>query len=260
MTFQKPDNLAVLTPTDPTLIYREMTSRGAVAGHFTNGTYAPPESLVVPTVLAGFQYSVDTEAKNETSLIIAVNSDKSMAIINAKRLAVLDQEILKGQKSEEDRQKLETEIRNQEDQTVRGLKVAGPVALQNPDRKVFVVFYDEETPNRLYDTLAKNGFGMETLFKWGYGTKPQEGRIESAENFKRTLGFPLPNTIDPICAQITPAEGQKGVVTVVDLREGAFGYVSKQNKCLFRMLDPALLKFTARGDAGVAPGERPRPT
>lgn len=248
-----PANLMVLTRTDAATVAADLRAQNITSGHFTNGTYAPPAALVVPTVLAGFHYARDTEAKTaQPALIIAVNSDRSMADLNAQRSAVMAQEVAAGRKTEADSAKLVGEIAAQENQQARALKVALPLALQNPDRPVAVVFYDEATPNKLYDGLKAAGFGMATLFKWGYGTKPQEGRIEGAENFGRTLGFPLPNDIAPICATITPIGGQQGKVTVVDLRVGAGNLISRDNKVMFTVAHPDLLQHAVGG--GRAPG------
>lgn len=253
-----PTNLTMLARTEPAEIAADLRAHNVASGHFTNGTYAPPAALVVPTVLTGFHYARATEAKTEQpALIIAVNSDRSMTELNAQRSAVMAQDVAAGRKTETDSAKLAAEIAAQENQQTRALKVGVPLAQQNPDRPVVVMFYDAATPNKLYDGLKAAGFGMATLFKWGYGTKPQEGRIEGAENFGRTLGFPLPNDIAPVCATITPIGGQQGTVTVVDLREGAGNLISRVNKVMFTVAHPDLLQHAAGGRA--APGGAPTP-
>jgi hypothetical protein len=194
-----PHNLLIIYRTGAALI-NELKEHGISEGHFTNGTYSAPSDVVLPTTLAGFNYVIDHETKPGIPLIIAVNSAKSM-------LGILDK---KGA-SEDERNALEN-------QQVRAEKVAIPLALEHPDRKVVIVFYDEETPNKLYDELKKNGFGLESLHKWGYGTKPGAPVIEGAENFNVVYGFPLPNDDKPLCADITRTEGQQGVVKIVDLR------------------------------------------
>lgn len=251
-----PPNLTLLSRTEPADIAADLRAKNISSGHFTNGTYAPPAALVVPTVLAGFHYVRQTEgASVQPALVIAVNSDRSMADLNVQRSAVMAQEVAAGRKTEADSLKLAGEIAAQENQQARALKVAVPLAQQNPDRPVVVAFYDEATPNKLYDGLKAAGFGMATLFKWGYGTKPQEGRIEGAENFGRTLGLPLPNDIAPVCATITPIGGQKGAVTVVDLREGAGNLISRTNQIMFTVAHPDLLAYAAVG--GRTPGVVP---
>jgi|688.fasta_scaffold12672_13 hypothetical protein len=208
----------------------KLAHAGISSGHFTNGVYSFPASLVVPTVLAGFQYAVDKAGANDSSaLIIAVNSDKSMALIDAKS----------GKPTVESEE-------------VRARKVAEPLALQHPDRQVVVLYYDEETPNRLYDALKENGFSAKSLFKWGYGTNPQAGVIEGAENFDVVRGFPLPNDIKPVCAELTRMTDQKGSIEVVDLRGT---YISSDNKCLFRVLDSVLLDYAAKSVTRPTLGE-----
>jgi len=214
--------------------FAELAKAGVSSGHFTNGVYSFPASLVVPTVLAGFQYALDKSGPNDNSaLIVAVNSDKSMAVIDAKS----------------GKPTLETE-------EVRARKVAEPLALQNPNRQVVVVYYDEETPNALYDKLSAAGFGMQSLFKWGYGTNPQAGVIEGAENFNVVRGFPLPNDIKPVCTELSRKTDQKGSVEVVDLRGT---YISPKNECLFRILDTELLPYAAKGDGAAAAPITPPP-
>lgn len=217
MTFAAPIRFIKASAEDA---FDELAHIGVFSGHFTNGVYSFPPTLVVPTVLAGFQYAVDKAAPDDNAaLIIAVNSDKSMAVIDAKS----------GKPT----------LENEE---TRARKVAEPLAMQNPNRKVVVVYYDEETPNALYDALNRKGFKAQSLFKWGYGTNPQAGVIEGAENFGVVRGFPLPNDIKPVCTELTRKTDQKGSVEVVDLRGT---YISADNKCLFRVLDAGLLEYAA---------------
>jgi hypothetical protein len=82
-----PKNLIIISETDAGII-PALAGKDIGAGHFTNGTYAPPAALAVPTVLAGFQYAVDREVNKDTPLIIAVNSDKSMSAIMDKKIAM----------------------------------------------------------------------------------------------------------------------------------------------------------------------------
>jgi hypothetical protein len=231
-----PQNLIILSETGNNLL-PALEKHGIAVGHFTNGTYAPPSELIVPTVLAGFQHAVDSSCDQCISLIIAVNSNKSMLEIAASKARV-------GTLTEADKAP--------EDQYVRAQKVAIPVALQNPDSKVVVMFYDEETPNNLYDSLHASGFSMKTLFKWGYGTNPNAGVIEGAENFNKVFGHPLPNDIKPICHDITRRTRQEGAVSVVDLRVkiGHHGqpYISGKNECLFPLRDAELSVYGSRNN------------
>jgi hypothetical protein len=216
-------NLTFINSTDRQDISDELASSGADAFHATNGTYAYKAEMIVPTMLAGFQYVGDKIAKENDALLIAVNSDASMRGIYAKQ-----------NKSQADFDALES-------QQDRALKVAGPLAEQNPGKKVFVVFYDDETPTGLYTKLAGDGLNLKTLHKWGYGTQDPSGkpmpRIEGADNFGMVLGFPLVNDVKPVCTDITVMQDQKGVVKVVKLHEenGPHGapYISPQGKVLF---------------------------
>ncbi|MDE2030279.1 MAG: hypothetical protein KGI97_06925, partial [Alphaproteobacteria bacterium] len=108
-------DLTIITETGDGLV-SGLRRHNITGGHFTNGTYAPPKDLIVPTVLAGFQQAVDEEGDEALPLVIAVNSDVSMAGIMDKKKA-----------SAEERAKLES-------QTVRAAKVAFPLSLQNPTR------------------------------------------------------------------------------------------------------------------------------
>jgi hypothetical protein len=247
-----PKNLIIISETGASLI-PVLAEKNIGAGHFTNGTYAPPAALIVPTILAGFQYAVDNEVNKDAPLIIAVNSDKSM-------LLIMDKKIAMGTASNADKEALE-------DQNARAQKAAVPLALQHPDRKVVAVFYDEETPNKLYDSLNESGFRMDTLFKWGYGTDSNAGVIEGAESFGLVNAHPLPNDIKPVCTELTRMTGQKGDLHIVDLRTeaGTHGkpYISSGNECLFP-LDSELLGYGQRGDPtsssrAAKPAQPPQP-
>lgn len=182
--------------------------------HFTNGTYQYDPALIVPTMLAGFQYIKDTELKTGDIFVLAVNSDLSM-----KNAGFIDAQ----------------------DQMTRAKKVAEPLALQNPDVKIVVVFYDEETPTNLYNGLAYNGISMATLHKWGYGTNPNAPKIEGAHNFRRVFGFPLPNNTKPVFYDLTAREDQSSLVKVVDLTKSIGNhfksYITKAGKVLFKVPD-----------------------
>lgn len=214
------NNLDIIHDTDFATISVKLAGRGIHKAHFTNGTYAPLSDICVPTTLAGFKYIDDQFNTDGAALIIAVNSDVSMARINE----------LKVQKGES--------VNESEDQYTRALKVAKPLAETFPDRDVIVVFYDEETPTELYDALAEREFGMESLQKWGYGTSEKAGRIEGAHNFNRVFGFPFPNDtreLAPYCNSLTPREEQDVIVKRLTTETGSHGapYLTEGNKILF---------------------------
>jgi len=213
----------------------QLVGQGIESAHFTNGVYSYSSALVVPTVLAGFEYAVEQSPKDDASaLVIAVNSDKSMKLIMDKKNA-----------TQAERDALENHLQ-------RARKVAFPLMEQHLDREIVVIYYDEETPNALYDKMNAAGFGMKSLFKWGYGTNPQEGVIEGVECFDVVRGHPLPNDIKPVCTELTRKTGQAGYVDVVDLRGT---YISSDNKILFMPKHPDLLSYAkARENAAPAPG------
>lgn len=185
------------------LVQRDHASEGF---HFTNGTYMAPAALVVPTTVIGFGYISETLANKDDAFVIAINSDVSMHGIMDKKNATED------------------ERKSVEDQVTRAMKVAGPLSEQNPDKRVFVIFYDEETPTALYDLLAEGGINMASLHKWGYGTNPDAPKIEGAHNFSHVFGFPMPNDIKPVCYDITVSENQSDIVKVVNLKDKVNAY------------------------------------
>lgn len=173
------------------------------AAHFTNGTYAFDPKLIVPTTLAGFKHVTNTYSK--LPLVIAVNSDISMAAMKKTGF---------------------------EDQKTRAQKVAVPLQQLFPNNQVIVVYYDEETPFKLYQTLSKYNL-TRTLHKWGYGTEPSAPVIKGAEFFESVYGFPLPNDKKPLCFDISErSETEQSNVIVEDLREKL---INKDNKLLFKL-------------------------
>lgn len=229
-------NLVALDFTDKGAIVDNLRQLGIQRAHFTNGTYIMSADKIVPTVLAGFEYICKEFSEPDDALVIAVNSDISMAgIMDAKGA------------SPEERAALESQI-------ARAQKVALPLQLQHPDRDIVVLFYDEDTPNELYDHLAASGIIMETLHKWGYGTNPNDARIEGAHNFGTVVAYPLFNDEKPVCHDLTVRGNQTGNVTVVKLteRDGPLGepYITSEGKLLFPLNDESLLKYAAPTHAG----------
>lgn len=182
-------NLHIVKSTKLADIIAKFKELEAKAAHFTNGTYAFSAKMSVPTTLAGFKRVTRVDA--HLPIVVAVNSDKSMEELNKKDF---------------------------EREEVRAKKVAEPLALAFPNTPVIIIFYDEATPNALYEALAKQGL-TRTLHKWGYGTNPDAPKIEGAEQFERVYGFPLPNDIKPVCYDDTPRADEPQKVTVEKLSD-----------------------------------------
>lgn len=126
------------------------------------------------------------------------------------------------------------------------MKVALPLAQMVGNRSILVTFFDEPTPHELYTLLSEFKLGLESIHKWGFGTKPGEPKIVGAELFKNVYGFPLPNDIKPVAYDITDREDQPSV-KVAKLTEqfGKHGtpYLSTDGKILFPV-PPELQQYT----------------
>jgi hypothetical protein len=191
--------------------------------------------LIVPTTLAGFQFIADNKnlSRPHHVFLIGVNSNISMeGIMDVKQASRAERESL-------------------EDQQVRALKIATPLALQHPKRDIIVSYYDEATPTELYRTLREDlKCDTYSLHKWGYGTKPDAPKIEGSEYFELTIGFPMPNDRNPVCFGITPVENQTHV-NVFKLTEkvgASYGpYLSTEGKIIFPVNDVSLDRFTQKG-------------
>lgn len=171
------------------------------SAHFTNGTYALGAEITVATTLAGFKH-VLTDNNPSLPLIIAINSDESMHSIG------------------------KTDFK---DQKTRANIVAKPLAEVFPGNNVIIMFYDEKTPNKLYELLAANKI-THSLHKWGYGTEPTAPKIEGAELFDVVYGYPLVIDKKPVCWEDTPAADQTHMIKVADLRGKL---ITRDCKCLF---------------------------
>lgn len=205
--------------------------------HVTNGTFINSADIVVPSTLAGFQAIADDRAVSDKydAFLIAINSDKSL------------QRIMSGQGVSQD------DIRALESQNVRAVKVAVPLAMQHQDRKIYVTFYDEETPNKLYDFFASEGVVARSLHKnGGYGIGKNARKIEGAEHFGKVIAFALPTAGTPVCYDVTPRETQR-FIDVRDLAKmvGPHGgpYLSREGKILFRVHDEVYQYTQAHADA-----------
>lgn len=231
-------NLCILETCNKASILIGLQDHGVTAGHFTNGTYIMPIGKIIPTTLCAFEYVKDYLARPGDALVIAINSDHSMrGIMDAKNA------------SPEDRASVE-------DQVARARKVSIPLALQHPDRQIVILFYDEETPTPLYDFLAENGFNMQSLHKWGFGTEKGGKRIEGAHNFATVLALPLPNDTKPVCYELTQEEDQTDINIIVKLTEtiGSHGapYITAAGELLFPLNDAALQIYGPRSESPAA--------
>ncbi len=215
----QPDNLFILPGIEHTHIAKFLRAIANDNLHFTNGTYAYPAKICVPTSLAGFQYIKEQHPSGENTIVIAINSHESMLnILREKNVS-------------------ETQFEALESEIERAEKIGIPLALQNPDTPVIIIYYDDPTPTPLYNFLAKQGFEMSSLHKWGYGLDPDGPKIEGAHNFDNVYAFPTPNEAPPVCHDITDKEDQSLVVKVRNLMEeiGYHGkpYLSTDNKVMF---------------------------
>lgn len=186
------------------------------SAHFTNGAYAFGPEITVATTLAGFKH-VLTDSNPHLPLIIAINSDESMRLMGKADF---------------------------KDQKTRANIIAKPLAEAFPNNKVIIMFYDEKTPNKLYELLAKNGI-THSLYKWGYGTESNAPKIEGAELFSVVYGYPLVSDTKPVCWKDTPVVDQTSIIKVADLRGKL---ITSERKCLF-VLPESLMDYQ---DASVS--------
>lgn len=190
-------------------ILAKLNLLGVTSAHFTNGTFAFGPEITVATTLAGFKHVIADNNPN-LPLIIAINSDDSMRL--------LDKADFKNQKT-------------------RAQIIAKPLAEAFPENQVIVIFYDEKTPNQLYELLAKNKM-THSLYKWGYGTEPNVPKIEGAELFDVVYAYPLVDDKKALCWNDTPVVDQTSIIKVADLRGKL---ITAERKCLFPL--PESLKI-----------------
>ncbi len=263
--------LTIIEETSFDAIETILRQKNISSGIFTNGIYAASQDVVLPTTLAGFQVAVDRYSRPHDAIIVAINSDVSLDIIYEQKSEKLHEDYVAAElDSETDEEleeaaqalteaqrKLQTDRGNTELQNVRAAKLAQPLADQFPNRDIVILFYDEATPTELYEALSLKGFGMTTLFKWGFGTKPDAPRIEGAGNFENVLAFPFLNDDKAICHDITVAEDQSDFVKVMRLQEETDirpAYMSTDGKLLFRLAESLQRYAPAQSPAqGAAP-------
>lgn len=199
--FSHPMPYITIESTDHQAILAKLKLLAPEGAHFTNGTYALPQRITVATTLAGFKYVLDNN-NSALPLVIAINSDKSMQ--DMKKTGF-------------------------EEQNARAKDVAIPLAETFPHNRIIVIFYDEPTPNALYEVLSEKNMTC-SLSKWGYGTDSNAPRIEGAEYFQIVYGFPFVDDLKAVCWQDTERGNQQGRIEVADLR-GTL--ITPQRQCLF---------------------------
>lgn len=201
-----PQNLTIIDPAPTQQVAKTLFAKQGVQSFYvTNGIYALPASLVVPTTLGGFEHAIDAEKKRlgaaapTPHLLIVVNSDKSVALI-------YEQKKQKPGLSVEEVSKIDAEKDSilAQTQLVRATRVAEPLARQHPDLKVSVAFFDGQTPNTFFNSCAAEKVNLDILFKFGYGTDPNQGIIEGIEYFSQAVyAYPFPNNAQPLCHDVT---------------------------------------------------------
>ena len=192
----------LIQSTQPKEILAQLKNLNVTKAHFTNGTYMLGTEITVATTLTGFK-QVLTESEPFLPLIIAINSDESLRSLG----------------------KI-----NFKDQATRANDIAKPLAETFPNNKIIIIFYDEKTPNQLYELLAQQQITY-SLHKWGYGTDQNAPKIEGAQCFNVVYGYPLVDDLKPVCWHDTPGVSQ-GNIKIVDLRGKL---ITTQRKCLFEL-------------------------
>lgn len=114
---------------------------GVSSGHFIGGAFDGPAERVVPAVLEEFRRMAAVEVHKGAPLIVAVASD-----------------VLRFPASGELRPALANTDRFLEHEYARAKRVAKPLADENPDRKIVVMGYYEETPDVLRNFLKRERF------------------------------------------------------------------------------------------------------
>ena len=74
------NNLTIVNNSDPNIFVATVARMGLTEGHFTNGVFAGPPEILLPTNLAYFQMMEDRT--NSGAFIIAINSDDPTNMIS----------------------------------------------------------------------------------------------------------------------------------------------------------------------------------
>lgn len=170
-------------------ITSSLRARGICDAHFNNGTFTLPKDVFAPNFLAAFQRILDLHPDTRSSLIVALNSDKSM------------RDSYRGKPNEEE---LNDELKSQE---VRAENILSLLGSMYPYRKSAVIIYDEQTPRELYSALKlQKTIEMLSLHKVGFGTSPGDKPIIGSAEFPFVHASPLYNDEKPVMHQDTPVD------------------------------------------------------
>ncbi|MDD3182896.1 MAG: hypothetical protein PHD48_08860 [Alphaproteobacteria bacterium] len=259
----------IITSTDFQVIASKLIQHDVSRLHFTNGIYANPLDEMTPTILAGFEHALDQEFTPDPRNVLAVgvNSDASYALNFGIKIGQHKFELSQLQKAlrdgslsvEKEEQaesrivslghnmdKLEDDFLSRKSPYERCVNATENLAKQNPDRRVFAIPYDAETPRQIYTFMRQASFVLMSLFKFGYGTSPSQGVIVGDDVFDIVFGHPYPNGGKAFCDDTTPIGDHKNVI-VRDLRlplgMKSKAYINSANECLFECRHPDLQKY-----------------
>ena len=225
------DNLTYIRNTDPKAVKATLSRMGVGALHATNGVFAGPANILLPTNLAYFKMMDDQY--DDGAFLIGVNSDASVKILDQQKEA-------RGEK-----------IPQSIPQDQRVGMIGNAVAQLFPQRSVILAVYDSDKPIDMYEELARSDMEMRTLFKGNYGTVEGAGKIEGSHCFERVIASPLPHVtahILPYAALVTdPADAEEiERYEITKLTEDAVQlngrpYLAESNQLLFST--PQALQF-----------------
>lgn len=210
---------------------------GSAPCHVTNGIYGRQNLPIRQTLLAGFRYMMDREmpdTANPPVLVVAVNSDKSIADFNM--------------------------MQNAPTYADRVAYLAGALKLLEPTSNVIFLPYDEETPAEIYAALNEAGVNLRSIHKHGgYGQGKGFPTIPGMENFDISACFPLLSEQQALYEQQTERATTAAQI-VADLYSDknamGFAYLSADAKSP-RILFPAPVALLTHMGQFVIPASAP---
>lgn len=230
----------IIEDTNRRLILRQLQALGIESAHVTNGTYMLPRDKLAPSFLAAYKRVIDLKGDMAGPLLIAANSDKSMLDTYA---------------SKPNREEL---VANLVPQEIRLSTVVSLASELFPDRTVVGVFYDEDTPKKLYGVLKAAHPSFATLHKTGYGTSPDDKPIVGAKQADWVFACPLFYDAKPVMhADTRNFELSHRVPDVIEDLTTVIGphgqpYITKQGGLLFP-LPASLMQYAAPSNGGPKP-------